>query len=128
MQVPYICSLSRELSLDADTDTSMGTSSRYLSEPKKTESNCHVRTGHSKEDEENRRESSGSFVEKEIDRKVRDLASAILQVAQMVEDKYFKSPLGEDEKDKKKRVREEEKRRKVGRMDYRYPRNTIGAN
>ena len=46
----------------------------------------------------------------------------------MVEDKYFKSPLGEDEKDKKKRVREEEKRRKVGRMEYRYPRNTIGAN
>ena len=35
----------------------------------------------------------------------------------MVEDKYFKSPLGEDEKDKKKRVREEEKRRKVWRMN-----------
>ena len=30
----------------------------------------------------------------------------------MVDHKYFKSPLGEDEKDKKKRLKEEEKRKK----------------
>ena len=44
---------------------------------------------------------------------VRDLASAILQVAQMVDIKYIKAPLGEEEKDKKKRLKEEEKRKKV---------------
>ena len=44
---------------------------------------------------------------------VRDLASAILQVAQMVDIKYIKAPLGEDEKDKKKRLKEEERRKKV---------------
>jgi len=45
---------------------------------------------------------------------VRDLASAILQIAQMVDIKYIKAPLGEDEKDKKKRLKEEERRKKVG--------------
>ena len=44
---------------------------------------------------------------------VRDLASAILQVAQMVDIKYIKAPLGEEEKDKKKRLKEEERRKKV---------------
>ena len=44
---------------------------------------------------------------------VRDLASAILQVAQMLDIKYIKAPLGEDEKDKKKRLKEEERRKKV---------------
>merc|ERR1712038_1294311 len=43
---------------------------------------------------------------------VRELASAILQVAQMVDIKYIKAPLGEEEKDKKKRLKEEEKRKK----------------
>lgn len=45
--------------------------------------------------------------------KVRQLASAILQVAQMVDPKYLKRPLGEDEKDKKKRLKEEDRRKKV---------------
>ena len=44
---------------------------------------------------------------------VRDLASAILQIAQMVDIKYIKAPLGEDEKDQKKRLKEEERRKKV---------------
>jgi len=43
---------------------------------------------------------------------VRGLACAILQLAQMVQEKYFKPPLGEDEKEKKKRMKEEDKRRK----------------
>ena len=42
----------------------------------------------------NQRDSGGSFVKRQND-KVKGLASAILQVAQMVEAKYFKSPLGE---------------------------------
>ena len=45
--------------------------------------------------------------------KVKSLASAILQIEQMLEPKYLKSPLGEDEKDKKKRLKEEEKKKKV---------------
>ncbi len=45
-------------------------------------------------------------------RKIQGLSSAVLQVAQMVDGKYFKPPLGEDEKEKKKRLKEEEKRKK----------------
>jgi len=43
---------------------------------------------------------------------VKQLACAILQVGQMVDKKYFKEPLGEDEKNKAKRLKEEEKRKK----------------
>jgi bromodomain adjacent to zinc finger domain protein 1A len=46
-------------------------------------------------------------------KKVKGLSSAILQVSQMIDSKYFKTPLGEDEKEKKKRLKEEEKRKKV---------------
>ena len=46
-------------------------------------------------------------------RRVKDLASAILQIGQMVDAKFFKPPLGEGEKEKKKRLKEEEKRKKV---------------
>ena len=53
---------------------------------------------------------------------VRELASAILQVAQMVDIKYIKAPLGEEEKDKKKRLKEEEKRKKVFLLTCRYNR------
>ena len=42
----------------------------------------------------NQRDSGGSFVKRQND-KVKGLASAILQVAQMIEAKYFKMPLGE---------------------------------
>ena len=49
---------------------------------------------------------------------VRELASAILQVAQMVDIKYIKAPLGEEEKDKKKRLKEEERRKKVLALSY----------
>ena len=45
-------------------------------------------------------------------RRVKDLASAILQIGQMVDAKFFKPPLGEGEKEKKKRLKEEEKRKK----------------
>lgn len=62
---------------------------------------------------ENRRDSGNSFADKELSRKVTGLASAILQVGQMVDRKYIKPPLGEDEKEKKKRLREEEKRNRV---------------
>ena len=48
---------------------------------------------------------------------VRDLASAILQIAQMVDVKYIKSPLGEDEKEKKKRLKEEERRKKEAEIE-----------
>lgn len=58
----------------------------------------------------NKRDSGGGF--KKQQKKVRELASAILQVAQMLDVKYLKAPLGEDEKDKKKRLKEEERRRK----------------
>ena len=64
----------------------------------------------------NKRDSTGSNSSStalEQRKKVRDLASAILQVGQMLDVKYLKSPLGEDEKEKKKRLKEEEKRRKV---------------
>ncbi|XP_059088369.1 bromodomain adjacent to zinc finger domain protein 1A-like [Tigriopus californicus] len=64
---------------------------------------------HTSEDE-NRRDSGNSFADKELGRKVTGLASAILQVGQMVDRKYIKPPLGEDEKEKKKRLKEEEKR------------------
>ena len=43
---------------------------------------------------------------------MKDLASAILQIGQMVDAKFFKPPLGEGEKEKKKRLKEEEKRKK----------------
>lgn len=43
---------------------------------------------------------------------IKQLSCAILQVAQMVDKKYFKEPLGEDEKNKAKRLKEEEKRKK----------------
>merc|ERR1712113_323529 len=46
----------------------------------------------------NQRDSGGSFVKRQ-NKKVYELASAILQVAQMCEAKYFKPPLGEDEKE-----------------------------
>ena len=39
-------------------------------------------------------------------------------MAQMVEEKYYKSPLGEDEKDKKKRLKEEEKRKKQQEVGF----------
>ena len=45
-------------------------------------------------------------------RRVKELASAILQIGQMVDAKFFKPPLGEGEKEKKKRLKEEEKRKK----------------
>merc|ERR1719187_2629 len=63
---------------------------------------------------ENKRDSTGSN-KSDTDSfrtTVKQLACAILQVGQMVDHKYFKSPLGEDEKDKKKRLKEEEKRKK----------------
>jgi bromodomain adjacent to zinc finger domain protein 1A len=50
--------------------------------------------------------------DREQRQKVRGLACAILQVAQMVQERFFKPPLGEDEKEKKKRLKEEERRRK----------------
>ena len=65
---------------------------------------------------ENKSDSTGSTAseaERTIKKKVRDLASAVLQVSQMIEERYFKQPLGEDEKEKKKRLKEEEKRKKV---------------
>jgi len=45
---------------------------------------------------------------------VKQLAAAIIQIGQMINDteKFLKAPLGEDEKDKKRRQREEEKRKK----------------
>lgn len=61
----------------------------------------------------NKRDSSGSASTGQDVKKVRDLASAILQISQMVEAKYFQPPLGEDEKEKKKRLKEEERRQKV---------------
>jgi len=64
----------------------------------------------------NHRDSGNSFV-KHQNEKVRGLASAILQVSQMAEAKYFKQPLGEDEKEKKKRLKEEEKRKKEAEDD-----------
>ncbi len=53
------------------------------------------------------------MVAKEQRKKIHHLASAILQVAQMLDEEYLKAPLGEDEKEKKKRLKEEEKRKKV---------------
>merc|ERR1719268_55655 len=69
-------------------------------------------------EQNNKRDSSGSDISTQLRthrrnlKKVRGLASAILQVAQMLEEKYLKSPLGEDEKAKKKRLKREEDRRK----------------
>ena len=54
-----------------------------------------------------------SFAPLDLPAKVKGLASAVLQIGQMVEEKYIKAPLGEDEKEKKKRLKEEEKRKKV---------------
>merc|ERR1719219_2751200 len=62
-------------------------------------------------DRESNRDSGNSFVKRQSE-KVRGLASAMLQVSQMLASKYFKAPLGEDEKEKKKRLKEEEKRKK----------------
>ena len=68
-------------------------------------------------DAENKRDSTGSNAAavalRKQTKRIRDLASAILQVAQMVDHKYLKAPLGEDEKEKKKRLKEEEKKKKV---------------
>ena len=61
----------------------------------------------------NKRDSTGSNAARRLNKKVQGLSSAILQVAQMLETKYFKPPLGEDEKQKKKRAAEEEKKKKV---------------
>jgi len=55
---------------------------------------------------------SGEFFVKRQSNKVRGLACAMLQVSQMLANKYFKPPLGEDEKEIKKRLKEEEKRKK----------------
>ena len=70
-------------------------------------------------DNDNKRDSSGSSgsisARKHL-KKNRELASAILQIGQMVDPKYLKTPLGEDEKEKKKRLKEEEKRRKVTKI------------
>ena len=60
-----------------------------------------------------KRDSSGSTTARKVSKKLQGLAKAILQVAQMVDPKYFKSPLGEDEKDKKKRLKEEDKKKRV---------------
>jgi len=72
-------------------------------------------------DVNNKRDSSGSSPGSNSKRrtlkKVRELASAILQVAQMIDVKYFKPPLGEDEKEKKKRLKEEEKKKKQMEQD-----------
>jgi bromodomain adjacent to zinc finger domain protein 1A len=67
-------------------------------------------------DGEDKRDSTGSSAEREEQRKVRDLACAMLQVSQMIDAKFLKSPLGEDEKDKKKRLKDEEKRKKVSTL------------
>ena len=73
-----------------------------------------------------KRDSSGSFegsaALKAQSRKIHDLACAILQVAQMMDPKYLKEPLGEDEKGKKKRQKDEEKRKKV---NYNKTTNTV---
>ena len=61
---------------------------------------------------ENKRESTGSISSK-TNHTIRDLACAILQIAQMMDPKYLKAPLSEDEKDKKKRLKEEEKKKKA---------------
>ncbi|XP_040569329.1 bromodomain adjacent to zinc finger domain protein 1A isoform X2 [Lepeophtheirus salmonis] len=47
---------------------------------------------------------------KEYSNKVRDLSSAILQIGQMVDEKFLKEPLSESEKEKKKRLKEEKKK------------------
>ena len=71
---------------------------------------------------ENKRDSGGSSASataaRQESKKIRDLASAILQISQMVEEKYIKPPLGEDEKLKKKRLKEEERRQKVTKYLY----------
>jgi len=63
-----------------------------------------------------KRDSTGSNKsETEHDKRsitVKQLACAVLQVGQMVDKKFFKEPLGEDEKNKAKRLKEEEKRKK----------------
>ncbi|KAK2707515.1 bromodomain adjacent to zinc finger domain protein 1A-like [Artemia franciscana] len=44
--------------------------------------------------------------------RVKDLASALLQISQSVEEKFLKKPLGEDEKEKKKRLKMIEEKKK----------------
>ena len=61
----------------------------------------------------NKRDSTGSNSARRLNKKVQGLSGAILQVEQMLEGKYFKPPLGEDEKQKKKRMAEEDKKKKV---------------
>jgi bromodomain adjacent to zinc finger domain protein 1A len=56
---------------------------------------------------------SGAGAVSRQNRKIRDLACAVLQIGQMMDPKYLKDPLGEDEKEKKKRMKEEEKKKKV---------------
>ena len=66
----------------------------------------------------NKRDSSGSIKMKSLtNRKVKELACAILQVEQMLDQKFLKAPLSEDEKKKAKRLKEEEKRKKVNSIN-----------
>ncbi|XP_046463980.1 bromodomain adjacent to zinc finger domain protein 1A-like isoform X2 [Daphnia pulex] len=84
----------------------------------KLETKTHPKLEHNDaEDEDNRSETSSS-VEAEttanaVARKcVVDLACSLLQLAQSVETKYLKKPLGEDEKERKKRLKAEEAMKK----------------
>ncbi len=83
---------------------------------------CHAlqsRTG--SPEPENKRDSTGSSsstMARQHGKKIRGLASAILQLAQMVDEKFFKAPLGEDEKEKKKRLKKEEEKKKKVRVRF----------
>lgn len=65
-------------------------------------------------------ESGPSVMETEIagddQKKIRSLASAILQIEQAVEAKYLQKPLGENEKEKQKRLKKLQAKKEEGRF------------